>query len=166
MAKEYTNYWMFQGKPLMEVPKDASGFVYLIIDKENGMKYIGKKSFWSKRKLKKTDKRRTTIESDWKHYYSSSDKIKALIKENGVERFERHILAIGKLERYVNYLEVKYQFKFNILEEPEMWYNDNINGCWYPHLYDDIDNQVSEDRTILETALTQNSCKADQQSQL
>jgi len=54
MAKEYTNYWMFQGEPLMEVPKDASGFVYLIIDKENGMKYIGKKSFWSKRKLKKT----------------------------------------------------------------------------------------------------------------
>ena len=86
-------------------------------------------------------------------------------QDKGVERFERHILAIGKLERYVNYLEVKYQFKFNILEEPDMWYNDNINGCWYPHLYDDIGNQVSEDQTILETVLTQNNCKEDQQSQ-
>lgn len=138
MAKKpYTNKWQFNGSIVEELPTNAYGMVYLIVDKETGMKYLGKKSFWSKRKLKPTDKRRTKIESDWKNYYSSSDKIKAIIKEHGNERFERHVLAICNLERHMNYLEVKYQFAFNILEEPDNWYNDNINGCWFPHLYRD-----------------------------
>ena len=90
--KIYTNKWKFNGTELDEVPQNAHGMVYLIVDKETGMKYLGKKSFWSKRKLKPTDKRRTKIESDWKHYYSSSDKIKAIIKEHGAEGFERMFL--------------------------------------------------------------------------
>ena len=149
MKKEYTNKWNFNGIDLESIPDHKPhGFIYLIIDKENGMRYLGKKSFWSCRKLKPTDKRRTTVESDWKFYWSSSPKIKALIKEFGNERFERHIIAICNLERHVNYLEVKYQFKYNILEEPDKWYNDNINGCWYPHLYVDIDEKTNFSSTI------------------
>ena len=152
MAKkrEYTNKWMFNGQELNEVPAGAHGFVYLITDKETGMMYLGKKSFWSKRKLKPTDKRRTTVESDWQHYWSSSDKIKAITKAHGTDRFERRVLAICQLERHMNYLEVKYQFAFNILEQPARWYNDNINGCWYPHLYSD----VAEMTTIDERAIS------------
>ena len=149
--KEYTNKWQFNGVPLEEVPNKAHGFVYLIIDKETGMKYLGKKSFWSKRKLKPSDKRRTTVESDWRHYWSSSARIKAIIKEHGHERFERHVLAVCNLERHMNYLEVKYQFAFDILEHPDKWYNDNINGCWYPHLYQDVAEQTVVDSALLET---------------
>jgi len=151
--KIYTNKWKFNGTELDEVPQNAHGMVYLIVDKETGMKYLGKKSFWSKRKLKPTDKRRTKIESDWKHYYSSSDKIKAIIKEHGAERFERHVLAICNLERHMNYLEVKYQFAFNILEEPDTWYNDNINGCWYPHLYRDTSDNSTFDESLIQSLL-------------
>jgi hypothetical protein len=132
------NTWFFDGKPVTEVPEGAWGFVYLMVDTKTGMKYLGKKSFWSRRKLKPTDKRRKTVESDWKKYWSSSKKIKAILKEDGCARFERHIIAICNLERHMNYLEVKYQFQYNILEEPDLWYNDNINGCWYPHLYVDV----------------------------
>lgn len=151
MAKkrEYTNKWMFNGQELNEVPTGAHGFVYLITDKETGMMYLGKKSFWSKRKLKPTDKRRTTVESDWKHYWSSSDKIKAIIKAQGTDRFERIVLAVCQLERHMNYLEVKYQFAFNILEQPDRWYNDNINGCWYPHLYADVASMTSIDKRAI-----------------
>lgn len=146
--KNCTPKWTFDDKELDEVPKNAAGFVYLIIDNETGMKYIGKKSFWSRRKLKPSDKRRTTVESDWKSYWSSSKRIKELIKEHGVERFSRKILAICDSDKYTNYLEVKFQFMFNILEEPSMWYNDNINGAWYPHNYQTIKDEVRYSKEI------------------
>lgn len=141
--KEYTNKWKFKKTDLEEIPDNAVAFVYIITDSETGKKYIGKKNFWSKRKLKPTDKRRTTIESDWKHYWSSSKVIQELIKQHGTDRFSREILVICNHEKYANYLEVKYQFMFNILEEPDNWYNDNINGNWYPHNYKDIKSQVN-----------------------
>lgn len=146
MAKkiiEYKNKWMFNNKPVEEIPNNAVAFVYIIKDSETGKQYIGKKNFWSKRKLKQTDKRRTTIESNWKHYWSSSKTIQELIKQYGTDRFERKILVICDHEKYANYLEVKYQFQFNILEEPDNWYNDNINGNWYPHNYKDIKEKTT-----------------------
>lgn len=145
MAKkrEYTNQWIFNGKPLLEIPENAIGFVYIITDKTNGKRYLGKKNFYSTRKLKSSDKRRTKVESDWKHYYSSSPIIKELVKSNGAENFEREIIAICTLERDMNYLEVKYQFYFNVLENPDKWYNENINGNWYPKNYVGIGDRVT-----------------------
>ncbi len=141
--KEYANKWMFGDTELETIPDKAVAFVYLITDTETGKKYIGKKNFWSKRKLKKTDKRRTTIESDWKFYWSSSKTIQELIKQHGTDRFTREILVICNHEKYANYLEVKFQFKYNILEEPDNWYNDNINGNWYPANYTNIKEETS-----------------------
>ena len=144
MAKkrEYTNYWIFQDKPLLEIPDDAFGFVYLITDISTGKRYLGKKNFYSKRKLKPTDKRRRVVESDWKHYYSSSSTLKQILKDKGADNLKREILAICTLERDMNYLEVKYQFKYNVLEEPDLWYNENINGNWYPHNYVGINDRT------------------------
>lgn len=143
--------WIYNGQPFSpDNIKELGyhGFVYIIKDLVNGKRYIGKKSFWSTRKLKSTDKRRTTVESNWKKYWSSSETIKELIKEHGHERFEREIIALCKLERDMNYLEVKYQFHFAILENGDQWYNENINGCWFPHLYKDISSRVEISTTI------------------
>jgi hypothetical protein len=148
--KQYENKWNFKGEALDAIPDKAVGFVYVITDLENGKRYIGKKSFWSKRKLKPTDKRRTTVESDWKHYYSSSEKIKELIKAHGVTRFRRDIIAVCTHDKYVNYLEIKYQMLFGVIENADMWYNDNINGLWYPYNYKTFDAETDIDINILD----------------
>ena len=52
---------------------DYVGFVYIITDLSNNKKYIGKKNFWSTRRLPplKGKSRRRTVkkESDWKDYF-------------------------------------------------------------------------------------------------
>jgi hypothetical protein len=35
--------WIYEKEPLTEIPEGAIGFVYLITNQANGMKYIGKK---------------------------------------------------------------------------------------------------------------------------
>ena len=35
--------WTYQGKEIEELPEDVEGFVYLITNKTNDKKYIGKK---------------------------------------------------------------------------------------------------------------------------
>lgn len=132
--KPYLNPWLFNGKPFDTVPEGAFGFVYLITEIETGKRYLGKKVFWFKRK--QAGKRAKVVkESDWKHYWSSCVALKDLVKEKGVDAFKREILAVCTTERDMNYLEVKYQFGFNILEQPEGWFNENINGNWYPKNY-------------------------------
>lgn len=122
---------------MYNLDEEFHGFVYIITHLASGKKYIGKKSFWSKKKPKGM-KRRKTVESDWKKYWSSSEQIKNLLIDEGVNAFSREILALCKHERHMNYLEVKYQFAYGVLEEPDMWFNENINGKWYPHLYYDV----------------------------
>lgn len=131
--------WLFNNveySPTPEELKKLAGFVYLIIDKETGKKYIGKKFFWSKRKVKNKT-RRVTVESDWKKYFSSNATIKDLAKTEP-DRFTRIILSLHSLERDVNYTEVKYQYEFGVLEQDGLWYNENISGKHYIHLVDGI----------------------------
>lgn len=133
--KESTNPWLFNGKPFAELTDKAlAGFVYIIKHKASGKQYIGKKSFWMMR-TPPGKKRKQKLESDWKTYWSSSATIKALVKEQGEDAFERHIIALCKEERMMNYLEVKYQFALGCIEDRDRWLNDNIAGRWYPHLY-------------------------------
>lgn len=141
------NPWHFKGEAYEGPAKDDAAFVYVITDLENGKKYVGKKQFWSKRKLKSTDKRRTTIESDWKQYYSSSDTLKAIAKENP-KRLYREIIAVCKHLRHASYLEVKLQFAYGVLES-DAWYNDNIAGKWFPSLYNDMAEKVDADPSLL-----------------
>jgi hypothetical protein len=135
------NPWIFNGIPFIETNPKLTGFVYLIEDTETGKRYIGKKFFWSMRKLPgKT--RRTKKESDWKEYYSSNDEIKELAKINK-NRFKRTILSLHELKRDVNYTEVKFQYVYGVLEEfnengESLWYNGNISGKHYSHLVKDI----------------------------
>ena len=125
----YENAWTFDGKEFdSEDIGDAYGFVYLITTPE-GQKYIGRKYFWSIRKVKgKT--RRQRSESDWKKYYGSSDLLKAKIKESDRNLFRREIISLHSTKGRVNYEEVKEQFINGVLESDD-YINDNINGKWH-----------------------------------
>jgi hypothetical protein len=125
----YENAWTFNGKEFdSENIGDAYGFVYLITTPE-GQKYIGRKYFWSIRKVKGKSRRQRS-ESDWKKYYGSSDLLKAKIKDSDKNLFRREIISLHSTKGRVNYEEVKEQFVNGVLESDD-YINDNINGKWH-----------------------------------
>ena len=118
--------WLYNGTPLDEIPEKAYGYVYLITNNLSGRKYIGKKLFWFKRtKTIKGKKKRQTVESDWREYWSSSDELKADIVKLGEENFTREILHICKNKGMCNYLEAKEQMVREVLET-DSYYNSQI----------------------------------------
>lgn len=135
--------WLFDGVPYdPEDAKNWAGFIYLLTHIPTGKMYVGKKSFKSKRKATKTAKRRTTVESDWQWYWSSSDLVKTMIKEGGKHEWRREILVLCSLDRDVGYCEVREQWKRDVLETKgedgtRLYLNDNIQGKFFPGLYAD-----------------------------
>jgi hypothetical protein len=126
----YENPWLFNNAPFTEdMVGESYGFVYLILCKTTGKKYVGRKYFYSKRKRKKKDTRRTTSGSDWQEYYGSSDELLALVEQYGKHNFVRKILSLHKTAGDTNIAEVKEQFKRNVLED-DTYLNSNINGKW------------------------------------
>ena len=129
----YDNEWRYNGKVFdSDDIGEYFGFVYLITNKSNGRKYIGRKYFWSFRKpIGK--KRRIKIESDWKKYYGSCPELKEDVKKYGKETFSREILSIHKTKGLCNYEETKQLFLNNVLSESldngmPAYYNSNILG--------------------------------------
>ena len=127
---DYENPWTFNGKPFTseDIGKYV-GFVYVIIHKDSGRQYIGRKYFHTLRKTKGKTKR-VRKESDWKKYYGSSGDLQSDVQKLGKENFQRIILSLHTTKGDVNYEEVKQQFKYDVLEDTK-YYNDNINGKWY-----------------------------------
>jgi len=124
--------WTYQGQPFTsDMIGDNIGFVYQITNLDNGKKYIGKKWFWSTRKLPplkgKTRKRIVKKESDWQKYYGSSDEVKMLVEQHGEDNFEREILRLCKTKGECTYYETKFQFDFDVLLRDD-YYNEFI-GC-------------------------------------
>ncbi|GAN84047.1 hypothetical protein [Novacetimonas hansenii] len=113
------------------------GFVYIITNKINNKKYIGKKVVYFKRKKKIKGKTKTvTYESDWKQYYGSSDDLKIDIKHYGIQNFERKIISLHKNRSSMNYAEIEQQVKNNVLLEKDeqgnlLYYNRNILNKYY-----------------------------------
>jgi hypothetical protein len=127
--------WSYKGKrwdPPKEELKKWCGFVYEITDLDNGKKYIGKKSLWSKvtrPPLKgKKNKRRSIKESDWQTYHGSSDIVKTLVEEHGTNRFTREILRLCESLGEMSYYETKIQLTRDVLFKPDEYYNSFI-GC-------------------------------------
>ena len=112
--------WYYKGEEFTsEMVEDYVGFVYLITDKSNGKKYVGKKLLTSKRKLPplkgKTRKRTVVKETDWQQYYGSSDEVKLMVEEKGADNFRREIIYLCKSKGELGYLEAKYQFDHDVL---------------------------------------------------
>jgi hypothetical protein len=124
--------WLYKGEEFTsEMIEDWIGFVYLITDKDNGMKYVGKKLLTRIAKLPplkgKKRKRHVVKETDWKKYYGSSDTVKLMIEEKGVDNFHREILYLCKTKGQLGYLEAKYQFANDVLLRDD-YYNGIIQA--------------------------------------
>lgn len=121
---------MYKGKPF-ELPESSNiiGFVYLIENETTGMKYIGKKQFYSKRTkppLKgKVRKRKVIIESDWKSYCGSNDVLKEEVTDQK-HTIRKTILKLCSSKGEMSYYEAKYQFETDAILDP-LYYNSWIS---------------------------------------
>ena len=117
--------------PTEDELKQWVGFVYLITDLSTNKKYVGKKFFWSKRRLpplKGKSRRRVVVkESDWKQYYGSSEDLKTLVEHKGEDFYYREILHLCKSKGECSYLEAKEQFDRDVLYRDD-YFNEFI-GC-------------------------------------
>lgn len=123
------SHWTYQGKILEEAPEDMYGFVYMITTPE-GLKYIGKKQFFSIRRKKvpgKTRRKVTRKESDWKTYSSSSDIIKKMLKASGPEGFRFEVLVLCETKGQLSYAEEYLQFLYHALPD-ENFLNNAIGS--------------------------------------
>jgi len=122
--------WTYQQQPLEEIPEGYIGFVYLITNLTTGQKYIGKKLAQFKKTrppLKgKRLKRRSVVESDWRDYWGSSDRLNADVESLGLKNFTREILYLCKSKAEMSYLEAREQFERRVLETDD-YYNGIIN---------------------------------------
>jgi hypothetical protein len=121
--------WKYNQEDYLEASKEFEGFVYLITNLTNNKKYIGKKSFWTRKKDPKTGRRKTK-ESDWKNYFSSCDQLKEDVKTLGKDNFSRYILYLCPHKKSMSYYETYEQFKRNVLMTDD-YYNTNIEGKFF-----------------------------------
>ena len=122
--------WTYQNQLVEEIPEGYIGFVYLITNIKTGQKYIGKKLAQFKRtrpplKGRKL-KRRSVVESDWRDYWGSSDRLNADVQALGPENFTREILYYCKSKAELSYLEAREQFERRVLESDD-YYNGIID---------------------------------------
>ena len=120
--------WIYNGKAFeSEDIQDYYGFIYRITNTINGHDYVGRKYFTTIKKrppLKgKKNKRRETVETDWKTYWGSSPRLQADIDKLGRDKFTREIIHLCESRGETNYLEAYYQFKENVLLR-----ENNYNG--------------------------------------
>ena len=120
--------WIYLDKEFTENEIGSNiGFVYLITNKTNNRKYIGKKLFFfSKTRTVKGKKKKEKAFSDWKTYWSSSDELKGDVVTLGEDNFTREILYLCANKGTMSYLEAREQFARKVLEKPEEWYNGII----------------------------------------
>lgn len=129
MVESISMTWRYNEEDFIDAPKGIEGFVYLITNLTNDRKYIGKKSFWTRRKDKKTGRRKTK-ESDWKNYFGSCDELNEDVKLLGEDKFTREILYLCPHKKSMSYYETMEQFKRDVLMTDD-YYNTNIEGRFF-----------------------------------
>ena len=127
--------WIYNNEPVIELPNECVGFVYLITNTENGRMYVGKKlsrfkttryKMHTQKNGKKIRKKiRGAVASDWLDYYGSSDQLTRDIETLGRDRFRREILYYCKSKAELNYVEAREQFARKVLES-DQYYNGHI----------------------------------------
>ena len=139
---DYENPWMYNEVPFTSADiGDNFGFVYLITNKLNQRKYIGRKYLWQFR-TPKGKKRKVKSESDWKNYYGSCPELKEDIIKFGRENFSRTILSLHKTKGKTNFEETRQLFVNGVLTEAlddgiPAFYNSNILSRYFRKDYFD-----------------------------
>ena len=141
--------WLYNENIIEDIsqfPENTYGFVYKVTHTPTGKSYIGKKVLYFNKKTKlgkkeiatqktgpgrKPTTKIVTKESDWKTYYGSEPEIKKLLAENRHNEFEKVILKLVDNKKLLTYFEIKYQFIFEVLEQPDKWFNNNILGKFF-----------------------------------
>lgn len=121
--------WIYQNETFedSDIGKHI-GFVYLITNKIDDRKYVGKKLFWfTKTKTVKGKKKKEKYISDWKTYWSSSEEVKDDVKRLGEENFTREILYLCDNKGTMSYLELREQIDRRVLENNN-YYNAFVGG--------------------------------------
>lgn len=123
------NSWLYEGRPLDEIPEGIKAFVY-VIEFNDGKFYYGKKQFYKsiKRPPLKGYKRhrRDTVESNWRKYCSSSNKVKQLVSEG--REPTRKILRLCTSLKEASWYENKLLYE-DITTNRNL--NDNIQGKFF-----------------------------------
>lgn len=120
--------WFFKGRPVTpETVEDYKSFVYVITNKINGRKYIGKKLLQFTRSIKmygRTRKKKKTVASDWESYFGSNKELMGDVKKHGPEHFHREIVRFCSSKSEANYHEAKLQFQVDAI------ISDNYYNQW------------------------------------
>ena len=146
--------WFYKGKEIKDIshfPENTFGFVYRIFHIPSGRAYIGKKVLYHNRKTKLTKKdlalyegqpgRKPTYkvvvkESDCKTYCGSNKTLLELIKIEPEKNFMKYIILFSPSKKLLTYYETKYLFIHEVLEKPDEYFNDNIQGRFYTKDFD------------------------------
>jgi hypothetical protein len=141
------SHWFYKGEQIEDVPEGTFGFIYLITNKLNNKKYVGRKYVSSTRKKPLTAKQKregkkrqtkVTTESDWREYMGSSKPLLEDIAKYGKENFRFEILIFAETKGQTNFLEETAHHKFNVLIDPD-FYNDSIGPRRYMGMKKDLE---------------------------
>ena len=120
--ESYENPWIYQGEPVLELPENCVGFVY-VLTAPDGVGYVGKKiSTATKYKVVKGKKKKIKGDSNWKSYYGSSEQFVQRVQDCKLQT-KREILHFCFSKAEMGYLEAKEQFNRDVLLT-----NDYDNG--------------------------------------
>lgn len=114
----------------IEIPEDFFGFIYIITNKTNSRRYVGKKqakTIVKRAPLKgKKRKRRVEKETDWRTYTGSSDHLNSDIESLGKDNFSFEIIKFCRNKWELSYFEAKEQLDRDVLLN-DSYYNGIIN---------------------------------------
>ena len=146
--------WIYKKEQIgdfSQIPNNTFGFIYKITHIPSGKSYIGKKVLYHNKKVKLTKKelamyegvagRRASYkmvitESDWKKYWGSNKTLLELKKTEPIENFKREILIMCPTKKLLTYYETQTLFVYRVLEEPDLYFNDNILGKFFRKDFD------------------------------
>jgi len=115
--------WLYNGKEFTsDMKDDYVGFVYLIENLDNGMKYIGKKLFTSSKTYQRNKKKkRMRVESNWNEYTGSNELLNEHVS-NGAN-LQKTILYLCKSKGWMSYFET-----LEILQRQSIQSNEYYNA--------------------------------------
>ena len=146
--------WLYSKQEVEDIsyfPNNTHGFIYKITHIPSGKSYIGKKVLFHNKKVKLTKKdlelyegvvgrrpsyKLAVAESDWKKYWGSNKPLLELLKTEPKENFTREILMVASSKKLLTYYETQALFIHRVLEEPDLYFNDNILGKFYRKDFD------------------------------